>query len=230
MNFVSHYFLDQARSSSSHFFFGVITPDLVGVFDRRIKLKPHSLPPIEADHVSMGELSFYKGVLRHFEVDAVFHTSVFFNRETKLLQEELREYFDEETLPRSYFIAHILLELLLDKVLIEAHPEVLPTFYQHLLNIPSLQQLELTEWVCRAKMHRYQAYLMRFQERQYLYDYRDWRHILSIMRRILDNLRIKTGDALHHPNMLRVLRAYEQKLQGYWPELFVEMDEKLRTL
>lgn len=230
MNFVSHYYLDRHRSEAPHFFLGVITPDLVGIFDRGIKLKRHTLPEISAENLSLPELGFYKGVMRHFEADAVFHTSDFFLQETRELGLRLREVFDEKTLPRSYFLAHILLELLLDKILIQEHPEILPEFYASLGSIPYQQQRELSEWVCKTPMNRYQAYLMRFNERQYLYDYAEWRHILFVMRRILDKVRINTGETLHHPNMLRLLKEYEAKLSNVWPGLFEELDSKLSPM
>ncbi len=227
MNFVSHYYLDRQRSEDPHFFFGVITPDLVGIFDRKIKLKPHTIPELDRAGHLPEDLEFYRGVKRHFEADAVFHTSEFFLSQTAALGDRLREVFDEKTLPRSYFLAHILLELLLDKVLIQEHPEILPEFYQHLKNIPYLHQLRLSEWVCKTKMHRYQAYLMRFEERQYLYDYADWRHILFVMRRILDKVNINTGETLHNPKMLTLLKDYEANLENVWPSLFEELEGKM---
>lgn len=230
MNFVSHYYLDRQRSSDPYFFFGVITPDLVGVFDRKIKLKPHTLPKLDSKGHLPQDLAFFKGVKRHFEADAIFHTSEFFYSQTAALGDKLREAFDEKKLPRSYFLAHILLELLLDKILIQAHPEILPEFYQHLDDIAYLDQLRLSEWVCKTKMNRYQAYLMRFQERQYLYDYADWRHILFVMRRILDKVHINTGETLHHPKMLKLLKDYEANLVDTWPSLFEELDGKMGAM
>ena len=230
MNFVSHFYLDRQRSADSRFFLGVITPDLVGIFDRRIKLKPHTMPEVLPEHLSLPQLAFYTGVQRHFEADAVFHTCDFFLEETRELVSRLRVHFEEEQLPRSYFLAHILVELILDKVLMKAHPEILPEFYGHLGSIPYQEQLLLTEWVCGTPMHRYQAYMMRFLEKQYLYDYAEWRHILFVMRRILDKVNISTGDTLHHPNMLRVLREYESKLMDTWPSLFQEMNQKMQKL
>ncbi len=230
MNFVSHYYLDRHQSDDPFFFLGVITPDLVGIFDRKVKLKDHTLPEITPANLSLEELSFYKGVKRHFEADAVFHTCDFFSRETQALTLRLRSAFDEKRLPRSYFLAHILVELLLDKILIRHHPTILQEFYQHLREIPFQRKTRLTEWVCQTNMHRYQAYLMRFEERQYLYDYADWRHILFVMRCTLEKVRINTGETLYHPVMVNLLREYEEKLDDVWEDLFEEMDEKMNAL
>ncbi len=227
MNFISHFYLDRHRSDEPPFLLGIITPDLVGIFDRSIKLKQHTLPQISLEQVRLHDLLFYKGVRRHFEADAVFHSCRFFVRETEGLAQILRNAFPESALPRSYFLAHILVELLLDKILIQQDPEILPEFYGQLQQIDYQEQLRLTEWVCQCPMPRYQAYLVRFLERQYLYEYQEWQHILFVLRRILDKVNINIGNQLHHPHMLELLQEYELTLQGCWRDLYDEMDRKM---
>lgn len=230
MNLLAHYFLDRHRADDSHFFLGVITPDLVGIFDRRVRLKPRTMPLLMENDARPEEVAFYNGIMRHFEADAVFHSSHFFVEENKSLANTLREEFSEEELPRSYFLAHILVELLLDRVLIDAYPEILDEFYGHIARVPLPQQTRLTEWVCKQKLPRYQPYLRRFAERQYLYDYRDWPHILFVLRRILERIHLPAASAFQDPGLLKLLRSYEHSLSSRWRDLFAEMEESLVPL
>ena len=145
MNFISHFYLDRDLNDS-HFFTGVSTPDLVSLFDRNIRLKARQMPLLMENEATPEEVSFYQGVLRHFEGDRIFHTSHFFERETGQINDILKETF-QERVGRGFFVAHILFELLLDKILIQDDPSLLSEFYGHLTARPIQEYVRLTEWV-----------------------------------------------------------------------------------
>ena len=137
MNFISHYFLDRDLDDS-WFFAGISTPDLVSVFDRNVRLKKRKMPPIQEDVSTPGQISFYKGVMRHFEVGSHFSIPLSFSiPETAIISRLLKQSFIPGEVERSFFVAHIALELILDKVLIQTHRDLaLPIFMLILSVIP----------------------------------------------------------------------------------------------
>ena len=154
MNFISHFYLDR-NLDDSLFFVGVSTPDLVSVFDRTIRLKEGRMPLIMENEATKGEISFYNGVIRHFEVDKLFHTSDFFYSETEKIKNLLQEEFGKDHVPRAFFVAHVLFELILDRILIHHNNTLLPTFYDHLSRFPIKEYVRLTEWVTHTPMPAY---------------------------------------------------------------------------
>ena len=170
MNFIAHYYMDR-HVEDSYFFLGVNTPDLVSIHNRRIKLKEHSMPLLMENHASAAEVNFYNGALRHLEVDRVFHTSPFFAKETEILSQLFKERFAEGTIHRSYFLAHILFELMLDRVMMQDDPSLLSSYYGHWDKVPIPEVIRLTEWVTGKKLPVYEKFLKKFVHKKYLYHY-----------------------------------------------------------
>ncbi|MEM7370531.1 MAG: hypothetical protein AAF587_18110 [Bacteroidota bacterium] len=210
MNFISHFYLDRHLNDSS-FFTGVSTPDLVSVFDRTIRLKARKMPLLMENEATPDEISFYQGVLRHFEGDRIFHTSTFFEEETGRINEILHDAFGDQV-ERGFFIAHILFELLLDKILIQHDSSLLTEFYHHLTARPVKEYVRLTEWVTRVPMPSYDGFLKKFIRKRYLYRYTDWEHVIYILKRIVMGVGIQKVEYLHSSTFLNEMLAYESEL------------------
>ncbi|MEM6631205.1 MAG: hypothetical protein AAF694_16100 [Bacteroidota bacterium] len=211
MNFISHYFLDRDKTSS-FFFVGVSTPDLISNFDSRIRLKESKLPLIVENDASEMELRFYQGVLRHFDVDKRFHSSQFFRQETRYLSSTLKRTFPDDSVNRGFFVAHILLELILDRVLIRRHNELLFSFYKHFDKTEIDELVALTEWVSQKKLPGYGEFLEKFAEKQFLYRYVDMRYLLRVIRKILNKVGINQHDYIRKPQFLNLMHEYEARL------------------
>ncbi|MCB0838264.1 MAG: hypothetical protein KDD63_22360 [Bacteroidetes bacterium] len=226
MNFISHFYLDR-NLEDSFFFVGVSTPDLVSVFDRNVRLKEGRMPLLMENEATVEEISFYNGVIRHFEVDKVFHTSDFFYRETDKIKDLLHDTFGTDQVYRGFFVAHVLFELILDKILISHDSNLLPSFYEHLERYPIKEYVRLTEWVTHTPMPAYDAFLKRFIKKKYLYDYADWEHILYIIRKIVQGVGINQFEYLHSPGLISILDAYEKELAIYCFDEFSLLNEQL---
>jgi hypothetical protein len=106
---------------------GTALPDWLRIVDRRIRLRPGTLPaPGEADGSPRDEI--LRGVRRHFEDNAWFHATPAFRETTRLLAERIRErHPDRPGNPgrrmRAGLFAHLLVEMLLDAWLAEDRPE-----------------------------------------------------------------------------------------------------------
>lgn len=212
MNFISHYYLDREQVGDHLFFVGISTPDLVSVFNRTIRLRPHTLPLVMEDEAAPGDLSFYNGVLRHFEGDKVFHSSGFFHEETARICRLMEATLPESVRERTFFVAHILFELLLDKILIEADDTLVPAFYETIEQQPLSELVRLTEWVVATPMPGYPSFLERFTQRRYLLRYTDLDYVLFILRRIMEGVGIQSVAYLGERPFREMVVAYEAGL------------------
>lgn len=211
MNFISHYFLDKELDDSC-FFIGISTPDLLSVFDRAIRLKENRLPLLMENEATPEEVSFYNGVLRHFEVDALFHSSPFFHEETARISQLMRQTFPGFGFHRLFFVSHVLFELLLDKILIDQHPDLLPAYFSYFEQQKPAYISQLTQWVTRTEIPGYEKYYEKFVQRKHLYLYSDWKYVIYVLKRILQRVRVAKFGYLDDPRFFTVIRAYEEEL------------------
>lgn len=220
MNFLSHYYLDRYRNNS-HFFVGACTPDLVSIYNRSVRLKAHSLPQPDKVGNSPQQIAFYQGIVRHFEVDQLFHSSDFFHAETRYFSDLLREHFGADRIHRAFFVSHILLELMLDKILMEREPALVPDFYRWITD-PGLQfVVSLTEWATQRPLPNYDGFYEKFITNQYLYHYTRWEEVIYVLRRILQRVGIARFEYLHSPKFLQLVQNYQEELS---PRCFTAMD------
>lgn len=226
MNFISHFYLDRGQADS-WFFAGVSTPDLVSVFDRNVRLKQHTLPLLMENESSPEEISFYNGVLRHFEVDRIFHSSLFFKEETRRLTELLKMQFGPGGVPRAFFVAHVAFELILDKILIQENHSLVAEFYAHLERYPLEKYVSLTEWVTRGSLPGYAQFLDRFITKKYLNRYTDLNHVIFILGRILLGVGMGEQPYMANPQFHSLLHQYEEGLRKRCFHGFAHLNEQL---
>lgn len=226
MNYFSHFFLDK-DSADSLFFVGIATPDLISTFDRSKRLKASQLHRLQASSIPPGKLSFHRGVMRHFEVDRVFHSSDFFKRETVLLTRKLQKTFGKERVPRAFFVSHILLELILDRILINQHSALLYSFYRHFEHREVKDLVALTEWIMQQPLPGYDAFLKRFSEKQFLYHYAHWDFLINVTRSILTKVGVQECSYLDSDKFLVLMHTYEAGLTRRAPRALRELEAML---
>lgn len=226
MNFISHFYLDRELNNSL-FFIGVSTPDLVSVFDRTVRLKKSRMPLIMENEATGDEINFYNGVMRHFEGDRIFHTSDFFHNEVHRISHLLEKTFAKGEVERGFFVAHIMFELLLDKILIQEDETLVPEFYEHLESHPISEFVRLTEWVTHTPMPAYDGFLEKFIHKKYLYNYTDPHQVIFILQKIVRGVGIQDIDYLHSRKFLDLLLKYEKELAGRCYSGFAWLNKKL---
>lgn len=208
MNFLSHYYLDR-HITNDYFVVGVCTPDLLSIFDREVRIKSKKM-----HHMSgTTEFDFFQtGVERHFEADKIFHSSPFFTEECKHISVELQEMFGKNEIKRSFFVSHILLELMLDKVLIKRDSGLVDGFYYHFKQVGLHHVVEMTEQLAEREVSAYHSFLQRFLQNQYLYHYSEYEYITFVLRRLLRRVGVPEGTYLDEPAFVHFLAEYEERL------------------
>lgn len=128
MNYLSHYFFD-LEDERPEYLFGIALPDLMGSFNRRYKC-PELLD--YRNSVPDKLWSLQEGINKHHEIDGLFHNSSFFNEQTAWLSIELKKLELESVQKYYFFYAHVLLEILLDRILLSEVEGIATNFYQKL--------------------------------------------------------------------------------------------------
>jgi len=229
MNFVAHYYVDN-HLDNSLFVVGVSTPDLVPVYNKNFRLRKRKVEAVLARGGSRDFYQFAKGILRHFEADEYFHSAQFFKEENDLLMELIRKYFPGGEVRRSFFVAHILFELVLDRVLVLDDPRVLDNYYRHWRQQDPQLLSRLTGQILENEgevMEGYPAYIQRFVERKYLYGFSQWEELLYVFKRIMERVGIPDLAYIYEPTFMAMLKEYESRLIPKVPHYIAEMREEL---
>lgn len=223
MNLVAHYHLDRTLVNS-YFTVGAATPDLLSIYNSQLRIKQRHLKRLNEEEAGRITPPFLDGLQRHFFADGIFHTSPLFHQETKRISNMLVEYFPDLDIQRKFFIGHILLELMLDKVLINLHPGILESYYGHFEALQPFRDIKKSLQIAVGHdLPNYEAYLKRFVRRKYLYHYADPKHLAWLLRRILRRVRIRDTEYIISPTFFRLMEDYEQMLIPIHEDFFTEI-------
>ena len=114
MNFLSHYYFER-DTVDANVIIGVVLPDFVKNAEKSYNLYPAK--EIHTFQDDSSQMSLHKGWERHVKVDALFHSSDFFNTQTQVLKQLLLPVMEGSPV-KPFFLAHIGLELMLDHLLV----------------------------------------------------------------------------------------------------------------
>ncbi len=149
---------------------GACTPDLLSVADRAVRLRSKRvLPFIEGSPPD--EAEFYRGVLQHL------HDDDWFSRHPRLCgsHREVAACFrraigGDHPTPCS-FLGHVVMEMLLDSVLMEQHPDSVDRFYEALRAIDPRRVEAAVNQCARQPTERLALLIPRFIAERFLDDY-----------------------------------------------------------
>ena len=118
-----------------------------------------------------------------------------------------------------------MLELLLDKVLIDSTPGMLESYYEHFDKVSPLEVRRVTEIAVGRELPNYEGFIGKFIGNQYLYRYQDLEHIVFVISRILRRVSIDEIEFLSQPAFIELMENYEQRLNANYPGIFVKIRE-----
>lgn len=205
MNFFGHYFLDHKINNPIHNF-GLLTPDLLRNFT-----------PSEYDkkliHKKLLNKDWENGIQLHFQRDKNFHTSIFFDLVYNACHEFTKSKFQEAQIPRFWFALHVLIEMVLDKVLIQQDENKLDQFYEQLtICIPEIPDLlkQVNHSNTKLFLDKYQ----RFLDSKYLYKYLESEGIAYGLNRIYFQVNAYNEDwnKIQKQNLIEVILLIENTI------------------
>lgn len=180
MNYISHYFLD-AEPANPYFNFGLILPDMMGAAHRGWKpAAAHTDPAIT------GNADLARGVSAHLAADKIFHNTDFFKNGCL----ELRGIFEENGLAapgiRMFFLVHIFLEMMLDRIIIRNRPDVANGFYDDIEQTDEGAILDFIRSDGVSAAEKFPLFYNRFREHRYLLGYTQNESLFFAVNRILN--------------------------------------------
>lgn len=122
MNFLAHYYL-LPNKEKHDMAFGNLLPDLFRGFSKIYNEELQHRTDLESNEI-------YRGINFHLQTDKIFHNHSFFERNCFVIKTAI----EKNDLPkeRSYIVAHILLELIIDSYLLSTNQELANQFYESL--------------------------------------------------------------------------------------------------
>lgn len=130
MNFLAHFYFDGV-DGAPYYNLGLVLPDLMGMVRRGWKLKQTHLQ----NHIKPVHKALASGALAHLEMDNWFHKTQFFIQSRGVVKTTLENAGVTYPPHRPGFLSHVLLELLLDRLIVQHHPEKVSKFYNELAKV-----------------------------------------------------------------------------------------------
>jgi hypothetical protein len=227
MNLLSHYYVDH-QDERSYFALGLVLPDLFKIFHSDWKLMSDGLPHIGGHHEFD---AINQGVQRHFEIDAIFHTSDFFNDHYKHLNERLGRGNLEAVDKYVFFLSHVFVELMLDRMLIKHYPDIGHQFYSHLEKVEKeVIELYLKDLKFVQDKREFFAFFERFRTSRYLLDYVDNDSMIYALGRVFSRVSHASFTKADTQLLEDCIHELEDRYEDTFHVVFHELNPELKRV
>jgi len=222
MNFISHYYIFHPNENPA-FISGLILPDITRKAHKKFRLTQ------EYNDISKQFDHLQKGIYMHFETDKIFHDAPFFKTHTSALKAIANKNAVFEKDKYTYFFAHLVFEMMIDKILLDRDAEIGIHFYNMLLQA---DQLLIQNYISAIDKQQYlndfKSYYQRFLESQYLNKYTAEGGLAYALKRVFANATL-LNSMLNEKNLNQFLIAAEAYLEPFVDGIFEEVNTKLQS-
>ncbi len=190
MNYLAHAlrFLDRP-----YFVAGACLPDLLSVADRAVRLRARRVAPL-VEAADSDDAELYHGVLQHLFDDDWFHATRGFAEVTGDVAAVFRRVIGADHPTPCSFLGHIVMEMLLDSVLIEQHPEALPRFYEAMDAVDPFRVQAAVNQCARIPTERLAQLIPRFNAERFLFDYQTPEGLAYRLNQVLKRVKLTPLD------------------------------------
>jgi hypothetical protein len=188
MNFLSHFY-HEIPVSDPYFTVGIILPDILSNYSFRAHetVKLHVAKIADSDDEEILALS--RGARRHYEVDGFFHNSEFFDRNVEAIKQMILPLGLQPFQKRLYAFAHVALEIILDRTILDQEPEICDQMYALLAKArPEVVTEFISINTTASNPAGVADHLAKFIEHKFLYDYLDDDRLVELLGRINSRL------------------------------------------
>lgn len=183
MNYLSHFYFDRVEDNK-YYNLGLILPDLARSHISKIRINPYRNIEFTTHEIS----SINKGCNKHFESDRKFHNWMTFVDLTNRATDIIRDNGDKE-INRDYFITHILVEVLLDKILLDKEPTLADQFYDMVNDVEMDWILKYMRYSGLQDDELWKGQHRRFMKAGFLHNYTSIENVVNSVEQVS----IKTG-------------------------------------
>lgn len=216
MNYFSHFFVD-GIPNQHEYNTGLLLPDITR---GRIKSFRH-----EQDFNTNQSVDFFKGCAAHYNADKKFHASSFFNEMLSQSSNLINGASFSATLNRKWFLAHILAELMLDRILVKEYPEALDSFYKSLQSIDDKHLTEFLKLYGLFEVDSFFEFFNHFRKVQYIYYYTDNNKFVYSLNRIMIRAGVSAISDFDQQVLQDVILQLEEKLTQDTPGLIKQLKQ-----
>lgn len=215
MNYLTHYYFNTQRSvyasASAEFHFGVVLPDILSVYDRSLRFHTSQI------HANHDEL--WQGIINHLEMDTFFHRSDFFKNSYDGTRNILKKEISEKLNIRPFFLAHILVEILLDHELLTQSSDLARRFYESIGAVRIKDIVHILEKHFDHKLDGLDVLINKFLVTRFLETYIDLNNLIYPVNRMLTRTRQEALDV--HDKILvgNILQPSLRMVRDHFPKL-----------
>lgn len=186
MNYFAHgrWFVDDA-----YFLAGTAIPDWLNVVDRKVRIRSKHATPFSSDddpHLA----AVARGVCQHCADDAWFHETRAFAELNLEFSVKLRDLLASDEGFRPHFVGHILVEMLLDAVLIEANTDQLHGYYAALDSLDAQVVHAAVARIAGREAQQLAEFIPLFCRERFLWDYREDGKLLFRLNQVLRRVKL----------------------------------------
>ena len=186
MNYFTHgrRFIDKP-----YFLAGTAVPDWLGTVDRKVRVSRKRAMPFTQDSDQLVAL-VAKGIVQHHHDDRWFHQNRAFNEMCLSFTAEIRTYLPDDRGFRPSFLAHILVELLLDAHLIEQAPERIDAYYAVVNGLDPKEIQRAVNTMATKPTTELAGRITLFCQRRFLYDYAEDETLLKRLNNVMQRVKL----------------------------------------
>ena len=186
MNYLTHYYFFE-KKDRPYYNCGLIFPDWLSAYGR-IKFN------FEIVTQNGYELDLKEGVLSHYLGDKIFHSSVYFKTYAHGIKELLETTSLNKDKLRFTFLAHVLLEMTIDRILLKINSDLGLSFYQSLAQCDTSYLLRFAKNNSAAD-DNFLALIQQFQKHQFVLKYNRTDVFIKSLVRIAQRVGIDINDS-----------------------------------
>ena len=182
MNYLSHYYFDRDEDNK-YFNLGLILPDLARAHIAKLRINPYKNITFTTKEIA----SMNDGCNKHFASDRKFHNWMTFVELTNKSTDMIRESGDKD-INRDYFITHIMVEILLDKILLDKNPSLADDFYAMIDSVEMDWILKFMRYAGLQDDELWKGQHRRFMKAAFLKSYTSVENVIAAVEGVCANL------------------------------------------
>lgn len=211
MNYFAHFFVDH-KTQQHEYNAGLFLPDVARGFVSSFR------PPLP-ENASLPNRKFWEGCQAHYRADKIFHGSSLFQTLLDTTNQLVNSAAFSNELNRKWFLAHIMSELMLDRILIKDDSRYLDMFYD---SLSSINDDDLADFLRMYHIQNEEVFLEHFnhfRKVKYIYYYTDNNKFVYSLNRIMIRAGVGAMSEQDQQLLLSLVDELEQQFCSLYPQL-----------
>lgn len=217
MNYLSHYYFDRDEDNK-YYNIGLVLPDLARHHISKLRINPYK--NIEFTTEEIGSIN--RGCNRHFESDRKFHNwAVFVNLSQQAI--DLIRESGEKDLDRDYFISHILIEMMLDKILLDQNPGLADEFYEMIKKVEMDWILKYLRYSGLQDDELFKGQHRRFMKAAFLKNYTSIENVVEMVGQVAVRTGLEPFTEEQKELLVEICQTLEPQLERSLEQLEIQL-------